>query len=921
MAQDLIPGTPEYHAAVLDALNNPPEEEDLIQAADVPELGIWDSIKEAFTGTLGKQGLEERGISVEGAPIIPRLKGGLTTDATSRSIETMMSLGDDTEFRVDRPTGRLTYKQPGQAQFTVIDPPGMDPGDWLEIFGDVPAMTGGALGYILSKKFPGGGKLVTFMKRAMGLAGGAYVGEVAREGANIQRGAYDAYPKEDLIFDKLVVEPTQAAGLELVGAGVGRTLGGAYKSVKGYLTGKNIPGMFIEKGLQLTDRWPQAVDDINKFLAESGSDKVFKPDSARTLNDPEFMSAINRFIKERGLEGHDAIRELYEANTQALEEALEQASAGAAQIAEDVSGYEAGRSAARVVDSQTRTAESAMAARVAEQESAAASAATDVEQLATAEGTAEAFGQSQRNIAVGETKALADWADEVYSAIGKAIGDKKFFHNNLFKEVDKQHKLFSDDIAQTLTEENRRLVDDIRNNLIEMRKPPASGQFTAANSSSYLQQKRLITQLKSLERQIDRGLIPNMEKAAVARIRKAAMRDRTEELLRLDAAGGTNLAKQLKKADAIYAAKKNQVAKGIFGDLMKYTNGRPNIKDSQVFSKIFGPDKSHAAASKEFSEILDNGQYLGEFQEFRNAIFNEFVKNNSTDGLVNPKKASKWLADRRQTLQRFLNPDELELLAAATDEASLMKVLGNRQKEFVQALKSGVGGEFRDVPPSKMFDKIWRSPESLEGARRVLEKRFPREWDMFKAAAVRNIKQQFGGWDPLLERRAISFDKMNKWLDDPKFTDKVRTLFGDEYLGNLEKVRAAAAIQGRKPGTIKPDLENKFVELFRKVAFGPLSHRSFAFKSLNRFRLGLQMDNLMDMILDPTMLNEAAQAMTTSDGMQVMQVILGVGGFRVGKGGSGADESFKTNANYKALIQRVEEMPDLREKIRAALVE
>lgn len=123
MAQDLIPGTPEYHAAVLDALNNPPEEEDLIQAADVPELGIWDSIKEAFTGTLGKQGLEERGISVEGAPIIPRLKGGLTTDATSRSIETMMSLGDDTEFRVDRPTGRLTYKQPGQAQFTVIDPP------------------------------------------------------------------------------------------------------------------------------------------------------------------------------------------------------------------------------------------------------------------------------------------------------------------------------------------------------------------------------------------------------------------------------------------------------------------------------------------------------------------------------------------------------------------------------------------------------------------------------------------------------------------------------------------------------------------------------------------------------------------------------------------------------------------------------
>ena len=196
--------------------------------------------------------------------------------------------------------------------------------------------------------------------------------------------------------------------------------------------------------------------------------------------------------------------------------------------------------------------------------------------------------------------------------------------------------------------------------------------------------------------------------------------------------------------------------------------------------------------------------------------------------------------------------------------------------------------------------------------------KFPNEWAMLKAAAANNIRREFSGWDSILERKALSFDKMKNLLDKPEWVDKVRTLFGDEYVGNLEMIRNAAAIQGRTPGKVIPDLENKFVNLIRNVAFGPLSHRNFIIKKVTKFKHGMQMDNLMDMILDPTLLNAAARDMHTPDGMKTLQVLLGAGGAQVAAE-EPVDASFTSIPQFQDLQNAVKDNPDLQRKILDAI--
>ena len=145
-------------------------------------------------------------------------------------------------------------------------------------------------------------------------------------------------------------------------------------------------------------------------------------------------------------------------------------------------------------------------------------------------------------------------------------------------------------------------------------------------------------------------------------------------------------------------------------------------------------------------------------------------------------------------------------------------------------------------------------------------------------------------------------------------------MFGDEYVGNLEMVRQAAAIQGRSPdlGKVNIDLNNKWVDLIRNVAFGPLNHRNFIIKKVTKFKHGIQMDNLMDMILDPVQLNNAAKSMNTSEGMKNLQVLFGGGAAKLSQSGS-TDESYQDTGSFKLLMDSIRNNANLKRKIQQAV--
>jgi hypothetical protein len=857
----------------------------------------YDSAYEYVTGSKADKTLEEKyGPQVTGgAPAFVRADVGAVTSHRDKTIRAMNLLGamQGTEFKLDPDTKRLLYKKTGSDGFIAMDPPGFEMGEIPEILGsDAATLVGEGIGVGLTR---GKGKgFWPKAKRAMfGIFGGAAAGEAAKEYANIERGAYDHLKDPNTgelptgtLLDKLTAEPGKAGALTLAGAGAVRSLGGAYKGAKGYLTGKNIPGSFVERGLALPKEAPEVIAQLNAFLRDSGSDKVFKPDSARALNDPELMAALDAYARERGPEGRNAVQALYRANQEAIEEGVK--AAGAKEVAGSATALETEAALSRALEGSAREAESAMSGRVGQAGREAEQAALDVESRAGLDARDPQLGQQVKDVPEEEVSQLQKWADATYGPIVKAASKTRFHNENLYKAAKTQKELYDLDLSPKLSQENRALATDIKETLDGIRNQQAKAGVKNPFTSSFEQHRRLVSQLKSFERKLDEGMLPELDKSAIADLRIAAMKDRTEWLLKHDAKNGTDLHKQLLEADDIYKKKKDQHAGGVLKELLTVSprKRRPRVSNFEAFSKIFGKDGAGSEQrAADFAEVLvENGtKYLNEFQAVKAGIFRKFFDDVSSGGVVDAKKATRWIDEHQGNLNTYLNPDEMTVLRNATNAAEVVAIGDARQAAFEKALRgSAVGKITKKAQASTYFEELWKNPQTIEQARRILSKSHPVEWQMFKAQALNQVKADLKSktprelFDVMGGKDTITYEGLKTVLSG-KYRTKIKALFGDEYVKNLDMLRQAAAVLGRKPGKTNVDQQNKWVELIRNVAFGPLSHRNFAIKKLGLARIGVQLDNLEEMVLDPDLLNQAARAMHTPEGMKTFQTLLGSG--------------------------------------------
>ena len=110
---------------------------------------------------------------------------------------------------------------------------------------------------------------------------------------------------------------------EVVGAAAMRAIGGTFKKLRAMAKNTDMPTSIRERAIAMPDNMPEVIGQVNDMLKRAGVDKQFAPDSARVLNDPEFMSAIVALEKQGGTEGAELVRKLYGNNQDALKEFLE----------------------------------------------------------------------------------------------------------------------------------------------------------------------------------------------------------------------------------------------------------------------------------------------------------------------------------------------------------------------------------------------------------------------------------------------------------------------------------------------------------------------------------------------------------------------------------------------------------------------
>lgn len=833
---------------------------------------------EYVSGAGARRATEEGGIALEPAPAKARAMASLPPDKADQLIELSRQLdkqfGTEVPLKYSPEIDDLLYRHPEHG-WSAVDLPGFEWADIADIAGEAPAAIGEAVGTLLGAG--GKGKALRGLIRGARVLGaealGAATGEYGRMKAAEETGALAHRPPEEIAsMEKL--EPAKAAGLSAAGGLGMRSLGIIGNKIMNYAKGTKLPSNFVELGLKVPEGTPPAINEVNRRLAAMGRPERYRPTTGELLDDEAAMAFEQELARSR-IAGHTAAKGVKEEQAKATEGFL---TGSGAQFRSQTSDQElrAGEQLKAAVEERLGKGEAVMKRQVAEASAEEEAARRAVAAQAGRAPTDVGLGASAREIPETLQSRFQDWAAKAYGDIAKEAGEFKFLPKNLMETASTQKQLFDKDWAQSLTTENRKLVNELTDRLMELRTTPTGGQYHTLGYGTFDQLQRFISQIKKAERAVDNGTLPGLDKKALRELRVAAMKDREERLAR----HSPELHQRLLDTEKEYAQRKQGLVSSVLGDLTKRVNGRLKIKDEQVFGKIFGPDKTHATSAEQFATVLKDPEFTGQLTEVKGAIYRKYLDDVEKNGIIDPKRHADWMEKHTQTLSKYFNPDELRTFAEAGRAGEKLAEYEAREKVFTQALKKATGHEFRSMHPADITDWVWQRPGRIMSTMKAL-KSSPEVLAAVQGAALQKVEAGIKRYDPLLGRDIVDFGALTNYLKNNR--RQIKELFGPDYLKDLEILRDAVKIQRKSADAPSREVLGGMSGMRQAIfgaIFGPLSHTGYALRKFGKAKTAVEAENLAKVILDPEALHMVARANTSSDLSRAMQFLSGAYGLQ-----------------------------------------
>ena len=736
-------------------------------------------------------------------------------------------------------------------------------------------------------------------------------------------------PKElKALKDPLTGYSSKMAGTEIVGAAGMRAFGGAFKKVSAMVRGKDMPKSIREQALNIPDDMPAVIGEINDMLKRAGIDKTFSPDSARILNNPEFMSAIVALEREGGAKGRELVRRLYGDNQEALKEFLDFISTSQKK-SDTLARTGTSRSPELDVGTEIKTTlqkeiggEKIKLAEATATAEAGEIAARDV--LSEASGVSgPQIGTVLRSDVRGTYDALREEMAQKFKALAieTDVTQPKFMPANTLRvATELQEKLGGGPAKGTILSEGEdKLVQQIRENVLSH---AGKGMATPL---TYTQMNEYIRLLRKGIRRSQRGqaIGAGLDLDVLHKLERAAVLDKMNRLKGMP----EELAQKHLDLDKAYTAQKTLLeAKGV-QNIVGWDVHGPKIQDQQLFAKIFGPDKGPTmGAANDLISLMEKGSGVGNFEAIKRSIVEEFLNKTTRAGTkeIDGGVAQQWLSRHKDSLKQWLSDDEIKTLADAKDSGKLLANVRARGKTFEADMKEIFGDDFINISETnsaEIFERAWKDASTIQQHKQILQDKYPHIWEQLYNTGLENIKKELVRPDKNLKGLSVvSYDVLKRKLGDYKWVDKVRLTYGDEYVGNLTKLMEASEILARAIPLAPKARPNAFVEMIGKVFFGPLDHRRFAMKALTKYAADQQSANFQSIVLNPAALNHAAKQMTTSEFAKQTQQILGGKVAVVSQSGDQYESDAAKNAvNQLRRDINIPGNPRLREKIQRAL--
>jgi len=312
---------------------------------------------------------------------------------------------------------------------------------------------------------------------------------------------------------------------------------------------------------------------------------------------------------------------------------------------------------------------------------------------------------------------------------------------------------------------------------------------------------------------------------------------------------------------------------GVLSKIVKIGDGTVKIGDEDVFKQIFKKGAQNLARTDvdlTYNVLEKNPAAMQKMLDAMESKYRREVVD--TDGKINIGKHNKFMDEEEgygYALKKFFGERDFNRIKAQGDLSSVHQFKKAKAEKLIKNIEKTTKGQLSSKQPSQVFDYLMdkNNPTQATKIMNILKN---------EPAIKKEIQNHMHDtmYNMILNKRGKI--TLKSWKDLDKFLDKkdgfgltLRSVFNDEagkkYIKNLEKVKQTLEIMTRKydtPGTGKDimSLPQHAIDLARGLVFRPLSREGKMFTGFLKWT-NLAMDEIMaDVLTQPDLLEHYLKA-------------------------------------------------------------
>ena len=826
------------------------------------------------------------GVSVnDPADIKSRFGGSLGYNEEQKKLAIKNSLSkiykQDIDVREGPQTGELEYFNPKTQQYSLVDKPGMDIGDFGDIGGDALV-----IGSDLAVTVVGS----IFTTPVGGLSLGAIAAGTA-EYYRLKWGQEHYQVNLDLTDKQLLAEAFKTASISgaagFIGIGGVKLIKGVNNIVKGRTFSDVDEGVKLAKSTKALEA-EQAATSINKTLEDATVKSRLKYTLAEATDDKELLAIQSSFENVRHLGKTEEFSTFGKNQAEALNEYFKL-------IKQNFGGptgstFDTGFAIKEVLEKRNTPVIKNI---VKKQEASEDLLTKKIFKLP--DGSSKTTGVEFRSIINDLSKTYKSNMDLAGKELDRVTGFKTINTDEIAKAIS---KLSDKEIANLVKVSQVEGVfkKDVFENLANPEGviSLSSARETISTLGKLIREKELGL---AAGESVDVGRLKFLKSAFTNQVRKNAGKEYLDELQKFN--------------DLTIAGKELLNNETITKLTVKDIGSKLKIGDEAVFETTFKKGVNNGKTAKEAFDVVSRSPEA--LKAYKESIFDFYKTKVLVNGKPNLSKHNAFIESYKEPLRIFFNKAEYGKISKI---GGLAKNVEKTNKAFIQTnkeLNKSFEGTLLNTSPQEIFKKIYGPGNvgEIRTLKNILAKN-PEVYKKFQRDVLTDLNERVFKTDKKYTLgRVLDADAFNKYLNggggERGYRNALKELFGKEYIKNLDILNNALQISSRSAASAQQGVLGSALTDIIRARLGQFTFAGRLFTAGRRLATAASNRMIARSLLNPDSLKDLIALRKLSKKSKAYSVILA----KLGGSIFMVQDDLPTQPPKEAIIEEEVPIPDI----------